>query len=191
MPLIRMLIDRLTIFVCAVLALAGLAGCATPASVEGMVATETTMWRGRAPTAIARKIEVTLVTGGEDTNPLWTSEVSNQDFRQALERSLDLAELQVPPGQPAAYRLEASLVGVDQPMMGFDMTVTSTVDYKVSPVTGDGRIFQTIVVAPYTASAFDSFLAVERLRLANEGSIRENIRSFIEQLIQFYGESTT
>jgi hypothetical protein len=38
------------------------------------------------------------------------------------------------------------------------------------------------VIAPDTASATSAFLATERLRLANEGSIKRNIELFIERL---------
>jgi hypothetical protein len=165
---------------------AGLAACASPATVEGMSNLPSASQQAAMPSEIKSNIEMAVVTGGEPTNPLWTSEVGNEEFREALERSLRSAGALAPAGTAAGYRLEASLVGIEQPIMGFNTTVTSTVDYRVSPIDGQGRTLQTVVVAPYTAKMSDSAFGVQRLRLANEGSIRENIREFIDQRVAFY-----
>jgi hypothetical protein len=39
------------------------------------------------------------------------------------------------------------------------------------------------VVTPYTANFGDALVAVERLRLANEGAMRENIKEIISRII--------
>jgi hypothetical protein len=151
-----------------------------------MVAVEAATRRERAPAAIARNVKVTLATGGEDAIgilEIWAWEVSNENLQQALERSLELAGLRAPSAQPASYRLEASLVGLDSA----GVTVTSRIDYKVSPIS-QGRTFQRVVVATYRTSAYESFLGCGRYHLASEKAIRENIRSFIDQLVEFYGK---
>jgi hypothetical protein len=201
MPVIRLFVGRpRNLVTWATLASLGLAACApvlescrTSASVEEMVAAEAATWRGRAPAPIARNIKVTLATGGEDATPtihegIWAWEVSNENLQQALERSLELAGLRAPSAEPAAYRLEASLVGLDSlPESLFSVTVTSTIDYKVSPI-GQGRTFQSVVVAKYGTSASESFSGCARYELAGVRAIRENIRSFIDQLVEFYGK---
>tara|TARA_B100000676_G_scaffold306985_1_gene364404 strand:+ start:1323 stop:1472 length:150 start_codon:yes stop_codon:yes gene_type:complete len=40
------------------------------------------------------------------------------------------------------------------------------------------------IVTPYTEDFSSTFLAAERLRLANEGAIRRNIETFINALIE-------
>jgi hypothetical protein len=59
--------------------------------------------------------------------------------------------------------------------------VTPTVDYTIVDAAG-ATVLSERVVSPFTAQFSDSFLAVERLRLANEGAIRENIRQFLALL---------
>jgi hypothetical protein len=44
-------------------------------------------------------------------------------------------------------------------------------------------VFARTIATPYTAKANDAFLAVERLKLANEGAIRTNIARLIEELM--------
>lgn len=69
--------------------------------------------------------------------------------------------------------------------MGLDATVTSTVPYTMTPVAG-GKPFSTPVIESFAATFADAALGVERLRLANEGSMRRNIETFIDRLVAHY-----
>ena len=74
-------------------------------------------------------------------------------------------------------RVSASLIDLKQPLAGFDLTVTSRVRYTV---TRDSQtVFDETVAATGTASMGQSLMATERLRKANEASIRENIKAFL------------
>ena len=115
------------------------------------------------------------VSGGKETNPLWTAQVSSEAFKTALEQSLALAGY-MGTGGPA-MQVQANLVNLHQPLAGFDLSVTSQVRYTV---TREGRpVFDETVSATGTASMGEAFMAVERLRIANEKSIRENIKAFL------------
>jgi hypothetical protein len=159
-----------------------LGGCATGALPTEMVAAPASV----APAAPGdngyQQLRVASVQGGSETNPLLMSSVSNADFRSALESSLHgVGYLST---DPALARLEvaASITDLKRPMAGIDMSVTSTVRYTVSPVSGGAPVFDRTVAATGTAKFGESLLAVERLRKANEASIRANISSFLEQL---------
>lgn len=125
---------------------------------------------------------IVSVGGGETTNPLWTSEVGNAEFRGAIEQSLLNHGLLSKNALSSKYLLKVSLLKVDQPMFGFDLTVTSEVNYLLLRKKINEVVYENSISAPFTATVGDSFLAVERLRLANEGSIRENIKKFLIQL---------
>ena len=125
-------------------------------------------------------VQISGITGGKATDPLWTSQVSNENFRQALE--LSLKQHTILGGGDAPLALQAILVSLDQPVIGFDMTVTSTVTYQITNAAGQS-VFDETVATPYTANFSDAFAGVERLRLANEGSIKKNIRTFIQKLV--------
>jgi len=61
------------------LAALALSACASPAKVENMVASATV--GAQAPNSdLVEAACVTKVTGGEETNPLWTSESPTQKF---------------------------------------------------------------------------------------------------------------
>lgn len=73
----------------------------------------------------------------------------------------------------------ASMIDLNQPMMGLDMSVTSRVRYTVKQ--GERIVFDDTIAATGTATMSEAFMGVERLRLANEKSVQENIKQFLQR----------
>jgi hypothetical protein len=163
----------------AAIAAIGLSGCATAAKPEAMVA-KTQAADRPFPQFLSHAMCVRNVSGGEKTNPPWVSKVDNDGFRTALGTSLDTAGLSTP-ASGCAYPIDVNLLGLSQPSLGFDMTVTSHVNYKVYDPKAQPLVLETID-APFTATVSDAFIGVERMRLANEGSIRASIEKFFDKL---------
>ena len=63
--------------------------------------------------------------------------------------------------------------------MGLDLTVIADVTYTIS---GAGPASSYPVKAQATATFSDSPIAVDRIRIANERAVRENIRQFLQVL---------
>ncbi len=173
------MISRLVLGICL---LALVAGCASPAKVENMVVIPP---ESRDPIDLSLKSAVCVnqVTGGKETNPLWTSEVDNPSFRSALTSSLKNHGLAAMAASSCAYDLNANLLGLAQPALGLDMKVTAHVNYEVLHRASDDPYFLKSVSTAYTATVGDAFAGIKRLRLANEGAIRENIEEFIRALL--------
>lgn len=131
--------------------------------------------------ALREAVAVQSVTGGKDTNPLWTSEVSNENFMEALKQSLSVHTILA--NGEARYRLSAELQKLKQPFAGFDLTVTATVLYRLQDAATDELVYETVVETPYKAKMGDALYGAKRLQLANEGAIRENIKALISELI--------
>ena len=153
-----------------------LVGCASGANQEAMV--PIALSADGANPKFTRSINVQSVGGGQATNPLWTSQISSGAFKTSLENALK-ARGYLDTGGP--QQLTATLLDLKQPFAGTDLTVTSKIRYQLTGQNGEVLFDQTIS-ASYTAAFGDSLLAVERLRLANEGSARTNVRMFIEAL---------
>ena len=164
---------------------AALGGCASPATLEGMTVAPPDVRSETVSAELRDAISIRSVTGGEPTNPLWTSEVGNAEFRAALESSLRNYGLLAEAGS-GDYALDATLVDLQQPVFGLSLEVTSTATYHLEPKNAPKSSFDDTVITSYTASPSESFFAVQRLRLANEGAIRENIREFIRRLETAY-----
>ncbi|WP_171236968.1 hypothetical protein [Ruegeria sp. HKCCA6837] len=153
-----------------------LAGCAQPAQKTAMVPGSI------APTPSSAKYHSSVgkVTGygGEETNPMWTSEISKEDFQAALETSLRQAGIYSTSGQ---YTLRADILSVEQPLVGFDLKVAMTVRYNIID-TNSRILFDRTIKSEYTADLSEAFVGVERLQKANEGAARANIHLLLKAL---------
>ena len=129
-------------------------------------------------------LAIARTEGGEETNPLWTSEVGNASFSGALRTSLEQNDLLAANQTSSRFDLFAVLASMTQPLFGLDLRVESSVIYRVIEKKTQMTWFDDAVHASYTATFGDSPLAVQRLRLANEGSIRENVKEFIRRLAE-------
>lgn len=172
-----------TVIVVATLVLAGLTltACASGARSSQMIATglgSTSLKPGQSG---YMSVALAPATGGSSTNPLWRSNVSSEEFGSALRSSLELAGMLAPVEADAKYRVTAQLLNLDRPLGGFDLTVGSRVQYKVVEANSGQAVFDKPVAAKGTAKVGDALIAVERLRLANEASVKVNIETFIQR----------
>ncbi|QHS10273.1 hypothetical protein [Sinimarinibacterium sp. NLF-5-8] len=135
---------------------------------------------GNPSPVLAGKLGEVVVEGGKQTNPLWVSQVSNEAFAQALQLSLQQAGYLS--GAHNQYALRATLMALDKPLIGLNMTSTAQVSYVLRDAASDQVIFNEQIVASHTATVGDAFVAAKRVRLANEGAIRANIEKFIRRL---------
>jgi hypothetical protein len=158
-----------------------LGGCAAPARVDQMTVMQTPA-QSVVHTPLRSNIAVRDVSGGNETNPMWKSNIGNSEFEQALESSLRNAGLLSAGKQAGKYMLTAHMEKVDQPMMGASMTVTVTVNYVLQERATGKEILNRTVNLPYTAAWNAAFAGTERLRLANEGAIKVNIGKIIEEI---------
>ena len=153
-----------------------LAGCAQPAQKTAMVPGSIAV----VPASGKYHKSVSNVTGfgGEETNPMWTSEIAKEDFQEALETSLRQAGIF---SQTGHYTLRADILSVEQPLAGIDLKVTMTVRYNLIDGTGTIRFDKTIK-SEYTADFSEAFVGIERLQKANEGAARANIDLLLRSL---------
>jgi len=149
-------------------------GCAMPAATENMI-----IHPAASKIPVSQKYKGAMavrdVTGGEETNPLWTSQVDNASFKEALEKSLAEIGYNAPDGKKPRYFIDADLRSLDQPFIGLDFDVSANVVYNVEK---NGVKTKYPINAVGTASVSDAFIAVERLKIANERAIKENIKYF-------------
>lgn len=160
-----------------------LVGCATPASQQAMTV-DTTDMTVQLSEKLKGQVFVRNVTGGKDTNPLWTSQVDSQSFKVALEQSLSSVGYKSD-SPTAKYKIDANLQDLNQPGFGLTFNVQSTVTYTV---TTDGGSKNVPITATGTATTSDAFIAIERLKIANEKSIKENIKVFINRFTSQFGK---
>jgi hypothetical protein len=160
-----------------------LTGCAAPAGIEQMSVNAPIVQSVNSP--LKKSVTVTSVTGGRETNPMWSSQVASASFQRALELSLQKVGLSDPLLSANKYHLTADILQVSQPMLGLDMTVSANVRYSLIDAATRKEIFSKVIVGAYTAKFSDAFLGIERLKLANEGAAKTNIQLLVDELLQF------
>lgn len=156
--------------------------CASQATVSGMTVSETSM---RFKPQMKQSVTLGVVNGGQDTHPLWSSQVSNENFRSAVTNSLKNAGLLAENPALAPYTLVVSLKDVKQPLFGLDMTVQTSASYMLVDKKTNKSIFSEDISRAGTAQFTDSFFGMKRLRLANELAVRANIEAFLQSLTDF------
>ncbi len=166
-----------------VLLVAILSGCASPAAIDQMTAKNIAPSKISAETPLKNNLSVKNVSGGQATNPMWLSKVGDDNFKQALEQSLNTALLLAPDANKSAYLLDVKLVSLEQPFAGLDLKVTATVEYSLQEKLTGEKVFTKTITTPFTATFGDAALAFVRLKIANEGAIRENIEKIIDELL--------
>jgi len=168
------------LFALAVVAL--LTGCASGAKTESMtVFADVSVVNAKTP--LKNNVAVKDVTGGQETNPAWKSNIGSSEFEQALEGSLKSAGLLAAGKQAGSHFLTVHLQKVDQPFIGIDMTVTATVEYVLTERSTGKNVLTKTIALPFTAKFSDAFAGFERLRLANEGAAKINIKTIIDELV--------
>jgi hypothetical protein len=157
-----------------------LCGCAFPATKEGMIVTDYS-----APKQVGEKIFVKESTGGSITLPFWKSNISNDNFSEAVKESLlnskAFSAQSINWGDD--WGLEIEIIDVDQPILGFELTVTTNIKYSL--YLKGKKVHETTILEHGTAAFSESFIGIQRLRIANEYSAKANIKKFIAELPAF------
>lgn len=86
----------------------------------------------------------------------------------------------------AQYILDAHLMKVDQPFVGFDMTVKTTAEYTLKKK-GSGKVaYHDTLTLPCTTRFAEAFNGEIRLRMATACSVGENTTHFLKTLSKKY-----
>lgn len=162
-----------------------LTGCAEPARIQQMTATHFNTAKIASANTLKNSITVNDVSGGKETNPLFVSNIGNLEFKQSLINSLSSVGFLTTDKDQRRYALDVTIGGLDQPIVGLDMTVTATVNYRLEEVASQKIVFSRVITTPYTANFTDALNGTTRLKLANEGAAKKNIEQFIDELSDF------
>ncbi|HUR88624.1 MAG TPA: hypothetical protein VMZ74_06005 [Ramlibacter sp.] len=101
-------------------------------------------------------------------------------FKQALEDTLSRAGYLAANAGAARYKLTAELRQLEQPLGSADLNVTSEVQYTLTGPSGPAQDLPVMAVGSATSS--DGFGAGQRMRVASERAIQENLKVLLNQL---------
>ena len=129
-------------------------------------------------------VSISESIGGRETNPLWTSQVSNSAFTEALSNALAQSGIfqAVIKGGGADYILDVTILEYDQPWIGIDIDIRMKTKWELADAKTLVPVWSETFETTYRAKLSDAFIAAERLQKANEGSVRTNIKEGIRRL---------
>jgi hypothetical protein len=153
-------------------------GCASPAQSRNMIPESYEMVNRHNNSA---KLSV---EGGKRTSAIDRSQIANEDFMSALEESIKKSGVfqQVIKDGDADYLLEVFILGLDQPIAGFNMEVKIATNWKITEMRSQKEVWQKNIITNHTATVGDAFAGVARVRVANEGAAKKNIQRGIAEL---------
>jgi hypothetical protein len=167
-----------TLLLCSALLLAS--ACAEAATAKGMVV-PAAMAKPPANPALAGAVWLGMVEGGQATTSQTGAQISDDAFREAIEESLRSAGL-FSNRPDAPLTVTATLVRLERPRDGAEITATSVVRWAVRETRSGKVVLDETVTAAHTASRGDALRSDTRARVAVEGSARKNIAELLQRL---------
>lgn len=148
-----------------------LAGCATPATHEGMTPQSI---------AVAKKhpYSVSVETkGGSETGAMDSSNIADADLKTALENAIVKSSVfkNVVQGKNGDYELTVRVTEMSKPVFGLSFTVNLETAWSLVKRSDQSVALRKVVKSSHTATFSDAAVAVTRLRLAVEGAARDSI----------------
>lgn len=173
----KAVVQRLGLFAL-IAAVIGLAGCASGAHKENMVA---------APVASTKKLPYSVAVdarGGAETGTMDSSNVSNADLKAAIESSIAKSSLfkSVVQGKNGDYELTVTVIQLSKPMFGGAFTVTMETGWSLIKTSDKRIVMRKSIKSSHTAELSDSLVGVTRLRLALEGAVRNSIAQGLQEI---------
>lgn len=170
---------RNTLLSLSLVAVAGImGGCATPATHEGMIPTDYDTARKQAKSVSVQ------VGGGQATSSMGKSQISDEAFAKALVEAITKSQTfsQVVQGKGGDYQLLVNIVSMEQPTFGLDMTVKMEAGWTLKNIATGQVVWQEAIKSQHTATTGDAFVGTTRLRMANEGAARNNIKQGLARI---------
>lgn len=153
----------------ALLALAMLAGCASPQTISTMVPDLAGIDVAQGPAPAYRNA---VAVGQAPADPAL--------FRDALARTLQSAGLSG--GEAGRFRIDVVSLTLQRPYAGFAMTVTATIAYRLVEATSGQVVYERTLTTPGTATLDDAVTNENRLRIADDRAIAANLQALIRDL---------
>ena len=173
---------RMTRFVLAAFAIAMLSACAAPAEPGRMVPETVTLPQAGYPSNLRGHIAIGAIGGGEMTDAMGLSKVASDDLREALRITLSRNGMLSEAKGAERYTLDAFLIELKQPAQGYTLNVRAFVRYQLTRVSDRRLLLEEIIDGSYRATFEDSVIGIERLRIANEGAVRQSIAALLATL---------
>ncbi len=129
-------------------------------------------------------VSINESTGGIDAKPLWSSQVSNTAFTEALSNALAKSGVfqTVTKGDGADYILDVTILNYDQPWHGANINVRMETKWELTNAKTHAPVWSNTFATAYRAAWLSSLFDGERIEKSHERAARTNIKEGIRRL---------
>lgn len=159
-----------------------LAACSQGAETLEMVPATDSLRRASAYSPLFQAVEIGTVGGGEETESFRRSQVADDHLAQALRLALLNHDYLADDATPAAYRLDAFLVELQQEGSSTTGALKAAVRYRLVRLEDEATVFDEIGEGIGRARLDEAPLAAARRRRAIERAMRDNIANLLRRL---------
>lgn len=161
---------QIAVLIAAIPAIAGLTGCASPASRESMSPPSFTTSK-----QFNKSVNV-LVSGGSDTGAMESTNVSDEEFKAAIEDAINKSKLfkDVVASNPD-LDLQVSISSLSKPSFGLTFDVSMEAGWILTKKSDKSVLMKKSIKSSGKATTGDSIVAVTRIRIAVERAAQNNI----------------
>ena len=132
-----------------------------------------------------KSLNVEMVLGGEETDELIKgSRIDSSSFLSALVQALSESNMftNLNVSDNPDYSLSTLIISQSQPLFGISMRVSMMVRYTLIEGDNGSQVWKKDIVSSYTAGFGEALMGATRLKKANEGAVRENIKLLLKEL---------
>jgi hypothetical protein len=169
-------------FVILILALSILPFSVQSAEAGAMVYTVPTAQRVTGSSKYYQNIVVDQVTGGSETKFYTNAKIGNDQFKQALEKSLKSANM-LSTLKTCTYHLTVALVTLDQQSFGEDPHTAVKVTFTLKNMKTGVAVFADTYDDNDSATTKDSLWRGKKVKLATERAARGVIHKVLDRLL--------
>ncbi|WAC74479.1 hypothetical protein OU995_07110 [Roseateles sp. SL47] len=161
-----------------------LVGCGAPARPLELAITDmdSLQLRSWLSPQLRRNVDLEPVLGGQETNRLWGTRISDMSLNQAYQESLRRVGLMPDVPDTGRYQLKVEVLAVAQPNVPVSPEVAVAVRYTLTERTAQKPVYQRTLRTTQKAGLDDSLSPNEQLRIATEGALRANIAELLREL---------
>lgn len=111
-------------------------------------------------------------------------QMTSENFAQALATSLERSGIfrRALRDSPGKYQLQAQITGLDEEVLGINLTASMTVNYVLASTSPKALVWEKTITSSHTAGISDSMISITRLQMATEGAARKSIEQAIQEM---------
>ena len=106
--------------------------------------------------------------------------ITNEAIKLAVEKSISNAGLFT--DNERVIRINLSVLAIENPLFGGSLTSEIRIRWQLYDEAEEVSLFESVVASEYTATIGDAFVGAQRMKMANDGAIRENIKIALEKI---------